>query len=95
MARWSRLWQKDGVGWSNCCLDKTGVGVRFIAGRFAAGDSIRSIAKDYGVTDADVVEAIRLWMTAAGGWRGERVENRMRAMLLQAERVASAPAYSA
>jgi uncharacterized protein (DUF433 family) len=81
---WDRLWRKDGTGWSRCCVHRTGVSVFNLAGRFAAGDSIAELAKDYDMPVESVTEAIRLYVSAAP--RGVSIERRMADMLRKAGR---------
>jgi hypothetical protein len=81
MAKWPLLWRKDNVGWSRCCIDQTGMAAWVLASRFAAGESIADIAADMRVGAEAVEQAVQLWVRAAGGFNGERVEARMADML--------------
>ena len=61
-ARKPRTWtviRRDGYGFGRTCISDTGLSVAFIAGRFAAGDSIAALAKDYRLPEAAIVAALR------------------------------------
>lgn len=58
-APYTRLWRCEGVAGGAPCLRTTGILVRFVADRFAAGETPLAIADDYGVPEATILEAIR------------------------------------
>jgi uncharacterized protein (DUF433 family) len=74
-----RLWRRDGVAGGQVCFDQTGVIVTFIAELFAAGESIDSLAKQYGLDRRDIEAGVRLVVHGACGRTGIRrgVERRM------------------
>lgn len=47
------------VGFGRPIIARAGVRTEVIADRFAAGDSPKDMAEDYGVTEADILEALR------------------------------------
>lgn len=49
-----------GIRGGICCLKGTGVFVEFVAGRFAAGETITELAHDYNVSVNIIEEGIRL-----------------------------------
>jgi uncharacterized protein (DUF433 family) len=73
--KFPNLWRVDDIcGGQAVLLKGTGIIADVVAGRFAAGDSIESIADDYRV-DADLVlDAIRCIVGGAFGRTGLRVE---------------------
>lgn len=54
------IWRIADIASGAPCLDRTGILVEVIASRFAAGESIFSLAADYGVTSRDIEAAVRL-----------------------------------
>lgn len=58
------LWRCAGVSGGYPCLRTTGILVEFVAGRFAAGESIAALADAYGVPPVAVEDAIRLIVVA-------------------------------
>jgi uncharacterized protein (DUF433 family) len=53
------------VGFGRPILLRAGVRTEVIADRFAAGDSPKDMAEDYGVQEADILEALRFQQRAA------------------------------
>lgn len=65
-----RLWRIADVKGGQVCVDRTGISVEALAGRFAAGESVGSIAMDYGVGNVDIEAAIRLVVACTMGRSG-------------------------
>lgn len=66
------LWRIADIGGGRVCFADTGIGVEVVAGRFAAGESIAELAKDYGLPPRVIEAGIRLVVTGAGGRFGIR-----------------------
>lgn len=65
--RWEdRIWRNADVSGGAPCLAGTGVLVSFVASRFAAGETIQELAKDYAVDSQTIEAAIRLMVYAKG-----------------------------
>jgi uncharacterized protein (DUF433 family) len=65
-----RLWRRDGLKGGQPCIRGTGILVWCIVSRYLGGDSIRLLAKDYGVPRAAVEQCIALVASGAFGRRG-------------------------
>lgn len=78
---WAHCRQRNNVGWSNCCIEGTGISIRILAGRFAAGEPLAEIAHDMSITRVQLEQAFQLWMRSAGGFGGDKVERKMRETL--------------
>jgi uncharacterized protein (DUF433 family) len=83
MSDFPHLWRMHGVKGGQPCIRGTGILVWCIVSRYLGGDSIRSLAKDYGVPRAAIEQCIALVLTGAYGKRGllADVERRMSAEL--------------
>jgi uncharacterized protein (DUF433 family) len=81
IAPFDRAEHDPNVGWGSVCIKGTGIGVWVVASRFVAGDTIQMIADDYSVPQSDIEEAIRLFMAALPGRRGNKVEITMRKLI--------------
>lgn len=60
----------DDTCWGNVRLDGTRLTVAFVVGRFAAGDSINDLAKDYGVEPAAIEAMVHSVVRSCYGRRG-------------------------
>lgn len=75
-----RLWRMEGVRGGRVCFDRTGIPVESVAERFAAGESIESLMRDYPLNAQDIEAGLRLVISGACGRRGgllAAVERRM------------------
>lgn len=73
VAEFPHIGRIDGVGSGLPCFKGTGIRVEFVVGCFVAGDSIETLADEYGVTREAVVDAIRLVASTAYGRDGLRL----------------------
>ncbi len=71
----------EGVGGSLVCVKGTGIIVSALADRFAAGESIHSLADDYELPEWQVESCLRLFLCSLSGRHGYKVENTMRGKL--------------
>lgn len=60
-----RLWRREGVAGGAVCFDHTGVLVEFVAKRFAGGESLEELAKDYALPVQTIEAGIRLVVSGA------------------------------
>lgn len=65
-----RLQRREGVKGGAVCFGDTGVTVEFVAGRFAAGESLDELAKDYNTDRRSIDAGMRLVIASAFGQRG-------------------------
>jgi len=71
----------EGVAWGRVCVEGTRIPVGELADRFAAGESLASIAADMLITEADLESVLRLFLVALPGRHGLKVESKMRELL--------------
>jgi uncharacterized protein (DUF433 family) len=64
------LSRRNDISFGAVVVRGTGIRVEILAGRFAAGESIRELADDYALAPETVEAAIRALLTAASGARG-------------------------
>lgn len=83
MSDFPLLWRMDGIKGGQPCIRGTGIIAEVLAGMFAAGDSIQSIAVDYGIEEEAVIQCVRLMLTGCYGRQGllADVDRRMTAQL--------------
>jgi len=77
-SEFGRLQRREGVSGDGVCLADSGILVTFLASRFAAGESITELARDYGREEKDIEAAIRLVVLCSSGRHGVRVETERR-----------------
>lgn len=58
----SPVWRNPKVGFGAYCIRGTGIRVEFVASRWAAGETIRSLAIDYDLSRDRIEDAIRWHM---------------------------------
>ena len=67
------VWGMGDMGGGVVCFDGTGVRVEFVTGRFAAGETIEELARDYALTPRDIEAGLRLVVSGAFSSQGLRV----------------------
>lgn len=82
------LWRIDDIAGGQPCIKDTGIIASFVAGCFAAGDSIEYLAEQYDVQPEAILQCIRLMLWACNGQRGTlaEIERRMEAFVPKATR---------
>jgi uncharacterized protein (DUF433 family) len=60
------LWRQHGISGGAPCLDGTGILVSFVASRFAAGETVAELARDYAVHPEHIEAAIRFVVYVKG-----------------------------
>lgn len=72
------LQRKAGVSGGGACIGRTGILASFVASRFAAGESLNALARDYDVPVRDITNAVRLVLYVNGtSLNSKRAESRV------------------